>query len=305
MSDRIILANEALEIEAIHLGAGLTSLKKNGVEYMGQWRGSNKAVTTGFVMAPVIGDFGKVVHDGVEYAPGKHGYTRETLFAADVRDDGVAFSHTHDPSSQSGIWPFAHKIVVDYQLAADELITAVRLENLGDAPMAFGCGLHPAFKWPLSGSASKDGHILRLLDQLPEGTLVFRPKDGKMRREALVQNPFDAQGAWAIKPDDFIGDAYFFIYPQNITREQRLSLSNGEREMLFTLNGWSGFGIWSKADDSPFICIEPLMGVPFFKTGGDPVPRLEDVDGLATLPPRGVFKASMRIGFTPSAPRTL
>ena len=283
-------------------GGSITSLRTQNpdTELMGQWPSSLGGMTSGFVMAPVISsvsDSGKVLHQGSIFEPGKHGYARNTLFSKREKTGNIVIlEHIHDPQKSPGIYPFHHRIEIEYAVYGRELMTKLSVLNTGDETMYFGAGLHPAFKWPLPGSSAKDNHSLHLSPNLPEGTLTYRPVDGKICANAIRANPFGQVDGWHIKPDDFHNGAFFFIQPHgSLPNMLTYKDGNGAPRLRMLMEGWDGFGIWSLPDKAhQFICVEPLAGVSVTDKA-TPMPDIKDVKGLRQLQPGESFTARMHI----------
>ena len=299
---KLAITSQYVAAEIDSIGAGLTSLRttKSESELLGQWMGSTGGMTSGFVMAPVIGlvsSNGKVMHEGEIFEPGKHGYARKTAFTAQQKSaNTLLLTYIHDPKKSPGIYPFPHRIDVEYAVHARELTTKVSIHNTGDQTMYFGAGLHPAFTWPLPDGGAKESHSLTLSSPLPKGTQIYRPVDGNIRADATDANPFNAQGIWQPKAADFQKDAFFFVNPNNKhSNELTFKDANGTPKLRFLMEGWDGLGIWSKPDQSgSFICVEPIAGVALVEKTATP-PELKDIKGLRRLAPNESFSARMHV----------
>jgi galactose mutarotase-like enzyme/predicted dehydrogenase len=304
-ADKVIVSHGPMAFEASAKGAVLNSIVYKGQEYTGRWLSSTGAMIPGLVMAPIVGQIsesGRFIYKGKAYEPGKHGFARRTVFRRVPTKAGVRFEHHHDPYRNAGLWPLPVDLSVDYHLARNELTTNVALTNLSYRfSMPFGCGLHPAYHWPFPGADDKTGHVLHIKGGLPEDTAIYRPQDGKVYDHAFGHNPFCRKGYWKLNEDNFLRDAYFFVLPpEDAAKPIELGLAGGNQTMKLSLQGWDGFGVWSKpGEENTFLCLEPFKGLPLISRQADPMPQLQDIEGLSTLPPRGTFNASTRLSFTP------
>ena len=277
------------------VGGGISSLKLNGQEYMGGWPASTGGTTSGFVMSPVICSVtkdGKFTHAGQDYTPGKHGITRNLAFDIVAKDNNrVTLRHVFDPAAQPGVYPFRHQIEIEYTVTSDTLTARVTMTNLDTQDMRFAMGMHPAFMWPLPGVESP--HSLWLDQPMPDATVTYCPVDGIFQTGKTFENPL-AAGQWQPAKADFAGDAYFIRHGEApVTLHWGDPANPAGHSLIFDMQGWDGIGVWSKTDESPFICIEPFAGIPI--TDGQATPALEDVHGLRVLKPGQSATATMTI----------
>jgi galactose mutarotase-like enzyme len=287
------LRSSKCEVEISSLAGFPTSWKVGPQqnEILGTWLGSNGSLSSGFPMFPVIGQIGE---DGVigdekgDYTPGKHGFCRKTLFKAKMGFDNVlTLSYAHDPATKLGLYPYACEIELTYRLVENELTIQTFVRNAGKNRMAFGCGLHPAFAMPVEGS------VLSLVTALPEKTKIYRPIQGVLRDGHYAKDPF-RNLSWKLSPKDFKDDAYFFLTQGAPQISMALQSPQG-RKLALTLDGWGGFGVWSKPEKPDFICIEPLTGASLMPMPRAPKPTWQEALGLAHLEPLQNFCATTKI----------
>jgi galactose mutarotase-like enzyme len=308
------LSSPFLTAEISPTGATLTGLQYRPLEntapleLMGQWS-SGSGMTSGYVMAPAIGvisDSGSFTYRGETFASGKHGFARKSLFTCTKQTaDSAAFVFTHDPVMSPGLYPLMHRLEIEYTLQLKSLTIQMSIINTSAYEMPIGAGLHPAFHWPLPGAASRDGHILTVKTVaiktgtvgagMPQGTEIYRSIDGKIYSDAKGENPFDKNNVWPLRAKQFAKDAFFFIYPEQADTELIFQAPPHQTSLHFNLQGWNGFGIWSRpGDESAFICVEPASGVALIDRA-DPTPELNNIRGLRRIPVGERFTAMMQI----------
>jgi galactose mutarotase-like enzyme len=303
-TDKVWIRDGDMAVQCTALGASPCAMQLSGQEFMGAWAGSTGDTTAGFVMFPVIGSIsssGKARYSGQTYEPGKHGQARKTIFTATASKDTVRYAYIHDPQVTPGLWPNPYRLVINYRVDGGKLVARLVAENLSHEPMPYSAGLHPAFKWPLPGATTKEKHVLKLAEALPSGTTVYRPKGGLIRSDGIESSPFGTDKTWHLKPNDFSDDAFFFVRsPENRSVPLSVILSGGDYEVEMSLEGWDGFGVWSKPEDGQnFICLEPLKGVGLSAPNADAISELTKIEGLAILPPHGRFEAIMTLAIRP------
>ncbi|MDE2017786.1 MAG: aldose 1-epimerase family protein [Hyphomicrobiales bacterium] len=150
-SARLVVARRGAEAKAWSIG-GQDLLWSGDLAFWGE---------TAPILFPVVGWLADGVRIGGKRHPlGLHGFARGRDFrieAAEARHVRLALE---DDSNTRALYPFAFRMTVDYRLKTDALEVVLNVENRGAAPMPYACGLHPGFRWPLTGGGRDDSKIV-------------------------------------------------------------------------------------------------------------------------------------------------
>ena len=248
------IANKNITASFKIKGAELTSLTKGGQEYI--WQANPKHWGR---HAPVLFPFvGKLKKDqfkyqGQSFSLGQHGFARDMEFEIVSHDsDVVSFKLDSNPDTLK-VYPFRFSLVITYELIGSSLKTSYSVTNNGKDAMWFSIGGHPAFNCPMSKEENRADYWLEfeyaenLEAHLIDGGLISDQKE----KIDLLENKLP------IRTDLFDKDA--LVIKDFKSRFITLASSRG-RWLTFHLAGFPYLGIWSKNQESPFVCIEPWYG---------------------------------------------
>jgi galactose mutarotase-like enzyme len=242
-------------------GGELAAWRSVGVELIAA-RDPSVWDQTAPLLFPVVGwtRGGRVRVDSVSCPLGLHGFARQKDFAVLGHDAASIRLALVDDADTRALYPFPFRFEVEYRLDAGALYIALVVTNVGDRPMPYACGLHPAFRWPLAGAAGRHAIIF----EKPEtpAVPVITP-DGLFSART---RPVPLDGArLALSPELFAREALCFLD----INSRKLAFDNGAGAQLSVLlHDFPHLGLWSP-QPAPFLCIEPWTGY------GDP----EDFSG--------------------------
>ncbi|MEQ8469589.1 MAG: aldose 1-epimerase family protein [Marinoscillum sp.] len=277
------IANQYISASFKPKGAELTSLKKNGQEYL--WQANPRHWGR---HAPVLFPFvGKLKKDQYHYRDkiyemSQHGFARDHEFNL-IEHTGDQVSFELKSSDQTlKIYPFSFSLVISYRLEDSALRTSYKVFNAGKSEMYFSIGGHPAFNCPMSAEELRSDYRIKfdqaenLETHLLDGGLFSgqtEPLKMEDQRLPITDHLFDK-------------DALVF---KNL-KSQKVSLQSSDHNWLtFHFEGFPYLGIWSKSSESPFICIEPWHGL-----AGSSAHSMNLIvkEGIKTLPSKEYFECS-------------
>lgn len=226
---------------------------------------------------PAAGD--RIAVNGHEAPMAQHGFARRSLFtrvqadARTCRHDLVASAETH------AHYPCDFRLTVTHALDGPTLIVCAEVENLGAAPMPFGLGFHPAFRWPLPGCEGRPHHVV-----LDNGAAPAMARlEGGFLSAAHHPSPFQA-GVLTLDPAQFAADA--MIFPEGAGPGLCYRADRGP-ELRFRFDNLPNLALWSKPG-AGFVCIEPWHGM---------APRNADSAEIAARPFAVRLEAGGRMQF--------
>jgi galactose mutarotase-like enzyme len=218
------------------------------------------------LLFPIVGRCnGGMLHvDGRDFAIGGHGFTRDSDFTLVDRTDDQARFVLRDDAATQAQFPFAFRLTVTYRLSDDGLETTAVVGNPGDRPLPYAMGFHPAFRWPLAGSAAV--HEIRF-DRPEQAAVPTITSDGLFAPEMRPVPLTDGGTRLALHHDLFLGDALCFLNAASTG----LTFANDQGQALrVTVQDLPHLALWAK-DGAPFLCIEAWTG------HGDPVGFSSDI----------------------------
>lgn len=253
----MFLSNSLISISISEQGAELTSLRKDGHEYL--WTADKRFwARHAPILFPIVGKvFDNCYHvEDRAYPMSQHGFARDSYFEQ-ISDNQLRLVANHTTLE---VYPYQFELVVCYKLKGSALTASWLVTNNDDKPMFFQIGAHPGFLYPDFNSSDevhgyfecyKKGERLTALNcsSLQQGYVVPNDKclmhlaDGRLpitsqlfANDALVLE--DAQVDKVVLCDKF-ANPY-------------LSVSSPQADVM---------GLWApKGSETPFCCIEPWCG---------------------------------------------
>ena len=277
------LDNGILSVTIADHGAEIRSVKKGDCEYMWcadeKWWGRCAPV-----LFPIVGGLKdkKCIIDGKEYSMGQHGFARDMDFELAEQTENSATFVLKSNEETLEKYPYEFALTIKYILDGQKLKVCWIVENKNDGEMLFSIGAHPAFNL-------RDGENYFSFDK--EGDLSYHLIDeaGLYVKEPVYILKND--GYVPILKDMFNRDA--LIVEDNQAR--RVSLCGSDKKPYVTMTFTAPlFGLWSKPDGAPFVCIEPWYGR---CDANDADGNFANKDHIQSLEAGGIFSAEYEIEF--------
>lgn len=183
---------------------------------------------------------------------GVHGFAAQTPFRLDRLDESSARGILSDTPQSRTLYPFGFRLTVDYRLHANALAIALTVENRGETPMPYACGLHPGFRWPFDGGEPRDYEIAfdrSERAQVPEITI-----EGLFGR-GLRRTPI-RRAELPLSPDLFAREALCFL---DAASSSLRFLAPSGRAIRIAVEDFPHWALWSRPPGA-FLCIESWTG---------------------------------------------
>lgn len=249
----ILLSLPCGDIAEISLdGAELRGWRAGGVDLI--WE-KDAALwdQTAPVLFPVVGwTRGGAARVGDRIYPlSLHGFAWKKRFAVAAQGaDYLRLALTDDDATRA-LYPFAFRFEVEFRLRPCALDTALIVANSGAQPLPYACGLHPAFRRPLAGSAAAHSIVFDR-DERPEVPVIAPGGLFSQRRRALPLSGRRLPLADALLADE----ALCFLDAASAG----LVYDNGAGARLrVTLDDFPHIAFWS-LPPAPYLCIEAWTG---------------------------------------------
>lgn len=256
------IENEYLKITVSDLGAELVSAisKADGCEYI--WQNAEGKYWTGHasVLFPICGRLfgGYYTYEGRQYFMGCHGFARKSVFGkVSVKEDSITMVLTPNDEIRD-MYPFKFTFEVTYKLSGRTVNQSMTVRNKSNTDeLFFADGGHPGFNVPFDKGTFEDWYLE--FDKAAEPTrYIF--SDTCFLTDKTEAYPLENGKVIRLHHDMFDNDALFFA---NACRGVTLKSDSSERSVHLSYPVMNVLGIWhTPKTEAPFVCIEPMNGLP-------------------------------------------
>lgn len=253
------LTNGTVSATINEKGAELSSLRKDGIDYM--WYADPTFWgRTSPVLFPLVGSLKdkSYRYDGQTYSMNQHGFARDNMFTCTYESATELHFEFRDTEDTYAIYPFHFCLQIQYQLENDKLQVRWIVTNTDTKELHFSIGAHPAFLCPWNNDGQqKDYQISLKKNGMPLQSLTSSIiRDGLLSDEKTVITL--ENGKVAVHEHLFDDDA--LVLEGNQTDEVALVTPDGKEYISVHFN-CPVMGIWSPpGKTAPFVCIEPWYG---------------------------------------------
>ncbi len=276
------IENNLLHISAKEQGAELTSIFKKSSKQEYLWQADSSFWGRHApVLFPIVGRLkdDQYYIGKKAYTMKQHGLARNLDFSM-IRNDGysIIFELKATPKTLKQ-YPFPFLLNIQYTLKENDLIVYYKVTNPAKTPFYFSIGGHPAFNCPIHKNAKRSDY--QLVFNKKETAKTQRLTNGI--RNNKTSSILKKEQVLKITKTLFDEDALVF---ENL-KSDKVSLQKGKKKVLtFDFKGFPYLGIWSKNQDSPFVCIEPWYGIADKKSHNQ---QLSDKEGIIKLNGKETF----------------
>lgn len=256
-----VLENDKLKVKIDDHGAELKSVfgKNDGFEYL--WHGSpdywNRSA---IILFPVCGRLfkGKYIYKEKEYEMSIHGFAKDSDFiVTEKSDDKITFELKENESTLRQ-YPFKFLLRVSYTLFETTVKTSLTAYNTGNEDLPFSLGGHPGFSVPFEKGLDFSDHYIEFSRKGLHEKNEFSPNG--LDLGTTVNYDLKDGDKLMLTHELFDDDALFFVEKDGYAI---LKSDKSEKFVKVSYKDVTHLGIWqTRADDTPFVCIEPWHGVP-------------------------------------------
>jgi galactose mutarotase-like enzyme len=239
------------------------------------------------ILFPIVGRLknDEYIFNNLTYSMSQHGFARDMEFSL-VRQEAsfASFSLKSSPQTMM-VYPFKFELIVTYELMDSSIKIEYQVYNQDNKDLFFSIGGHPAFNCPLHSGAKRSDYqlVFEKEENCETQTLAEGLRAGKSQK--LLHNQTTIQ----LEDDLFDHDA-LILSALNSTFV-RLMRGN-ETCFKFCFEGFPYLGIWSKNQESPFVCIEPWYGIADTVNTNQ---RFEEKEGVIRLAMSEEFKCVYKV----------
>ena len=255
----ITLQNQWLSIGIKKKGAELCSIfsLEKKIEYI--WQADPKYWGRhSCILFPIVGRLknGQFTQDGIDYSIAQHGFVRDLDFEVISQNETYLSMGLRSNEETLKMYPYHFSIEINYTLDGHRLSIEYVVGNNDSQMMPFSIGAHPAFNCPIHPDEDRCDYAL-LFNKPEEAWSRCLDEDGLINDdERLI---IDNEELLHLEEDIFDEDA--LIFEDLSSSKVTLLDSEGAPVWTFDFSNFPYLGIWSKDQESPFVCIEPWYGI--------------------------------------------
>ena len=253
-----IIINEFLKLTVKSSGAEMVSIKNTitSKEYL--WQGDPTFwARRAPILFPIVGKVHENTYtiDGQKYELPQHGFARDMHFElVDHVENSLTYVLKSNVETLK-IYPYKFELYVRYSLEDNKVLVNYEVKNCDEQTIWFSLGAHPAFNCPLEANEKFSDYYLEFEKEETVSTKLLDNGLRNGKEMPMLKN----QKTIPLQKDLFDNDALIF----DDLRSSAISLKSykSKHSIKMDFAGFPYLGIWSKKGGSPFICIEPWLGI--------------------------------------------
>lgn len=250
--------NSVLTVKAKKSGAELTSIVKNGVEYLWQADASIWARHAP-VLFPIVGKLNNNTYriDDKTYSLPQHGFARDMDFELFVQSENTIHYQLKYSDETLAKYPYKFEFNVIYTIENDIIKIEYSVKNVDNSAIVFAVGGHPAFNCPLFPSEKFEDYQIVFEQEEELVTRLIDMSTGTIQNKTAIVPR--VKNTVAVNKELFDNDALVL----KDLKSNWVALENkttGKGVKMF-INEFPHLGIWSKKGSDKFVCLEPWQGV--------------------------------------------
>ncbi len=261
-------------------GAMLTSLKKDGTEYL--WQGNAKYwAGQAPVCFPIVGVLpeGRALAFGKEVKMKRHGVARINPFELEAQcKNSVTFLQKSSDATREQ-FPFDYELRIKYTINGDTVTNEYIVKNTGQEKLPFVIGGHPAFNCPLMKGEKFEDYTVTFDKNITTACLRPDHETGlvDVRKRYEVMN---GGNTLSLRHDLFEkNDALIF---ENVEAKSATLLGKNGKGIRIEYQDMNNLLIWSAVGKAPFVALEPWTGI---SSCSDENEVFENKRGMTVLAP--------------------
>lgn len=294
MTELVTLRSGRLSAAINPLGAQLFNLQLDGREYL--WQGDPAFwARRAPVLFPIVGSLcnGRAESAAGPCVMGRHGVARnyEHAVVGRAADGSAVTFELRDNAETRAAYPYRFKLNMTYAITGEATLSQTfRVTNTGDVPLPFCVGGHPAFNVPLPGVQGEafEDYVLKF-SRPWTCTLPVIGEDGLMSWDNAYECP-QGSDTVPLTHASFAHDALMFTDAPDSTLTLLGTKSGHGARVEFP--GFRYIGVWSAANNAPFVALEPWTGHTDERTGEGVFERKA---GMTMLAPGETDERTFRI----------
>lgn len=277
------LQNEFLKIDVASLGGALSSIQdRDGLEYL--WQGDKKYWSgQAPVLFPICGSLRNnqaVIGGDKKASMPRHGIVRKREFALEKAGDKEIVYSIEANEELLVQYPYDFKLSIGYALSGKSIVINYTVANRSDEVMPFFLGAHPAFNCPLTDDTAYEDYYVEFEQEENCTSATPLPDSGLVDRH--TRQPF-LENSKRLPLDYKYFAEEAIVLDELKSRKARLRTDKHDKGIEIDFSDFNNLLLWSTANKSPFIALEPWSGL---STCTDESDVFEEKANVTLLPPK-------------------
>ena len=277
------LQNEFLKIDVASLGGALSSIQdRDGLEYL--WQGDKKYWSgQAPVLFPICGSLRNnqaVIGGDKKASMPRHGIVRKREFALEKAGDKEIVYSIEANEELLAQYPYDFKLSIGYALSGKSIVITYTVANCSDEVMPFFLGAHPAFNCPLTDDTAYEDYYVEFEQEENCTSATPLPDSGLVDRH--TRQPF-LENSKRLPLDYKYFAEEAIVLDELKSRKARLRTDKHDKGIEIDFSDFHNLLLWSTANKSPFIALEPWSGL---STCTDESDVFEEKANVTLLPPK-------------------
>ena len=241
------------------MGAELVSLKSSSnIEHL--WQGdATYWASHSPVLFPCVGKSRDdiAIIDGEKYEMPRHGFPRKMEFELVSQSANTAVFSLKSNEETRKFYPRNFDLQIKYVLKNNTIEVCYIVNNLDEKELYFSIGAHPGFNVPLIEGETYEDYILEFEKEETADIAEIIPNGLRTgNRIPYLKN----QSILPLKHSLFDKDVLIFDNLKSRTISMKSKISGKGVKLEFP--DFPHLGLWSNFGETPFVCIEPWIGLP-------------------------------------------
>ena len=253
------ISNEYLKVKADTEGAILWSVTdKDGFEYI--WQGDDRYWNEhGANLFPYIARLWEksYIFQGKTYHMDIHGFAKDSVFSCEKAGENELVFAMEDTRETLEQYPFHFRFEIRYLLEKNTLKVFYSVKNKDEKTMYFGIGGHPGFNIPIQSDEVFEDYDI-VFEEKEEQKCPTLDMESCLIDFEKTNFELDDTDTIPLQHSLFYRDALVFEN-LNSTCVSLKSRQSG-RGVMMEFSGFPMLGIWSAANDGPYVALEPWTG---------------------------------------------
>ncbi len=253
------ISNSSVTAKIKEDGAELISFKSKStnIEYM--WNGNSEYWGRHApVLFPIVGQVKNKTYyvDGKEFNLPQHGLARDQKFEVTTKESNAITFQLRYSEETLKVYPYKFLLEISYSLEGSEISTNYRVVNLDSGEMLFSIGGHPALNCPIALDTTFEDYELSFEHSEKPNQIHLNTETGLRNGKVTEEN---IGSRLNLNYDLFKNDA--IIFERLKSKKVILQSPKTNYKVIFDFDGWEYLAFWTKKPGTPFICIEPWLGI--------------------------------------------
>ncbi len=256
-----VLENDKMSVKVESFGAELKSIYSKETDFEYLWKGNSEYwANSATILFPICGRLynQKYTFNGKEYSMPAHGFARNLEFIVEEKTNTKIVLRIDSDDETKKMYPFNFTFKMIYTLEDKTVKNEFYVKNKDEEILPFSMGGHPGFSIPFENGLTLDDHYIEFNQSKERKQYELAPTfllSGNLVDFNMIDN----------KKFNLTSELFSFdgIFLSDNGGEVSLKSDKSKKCVKISYDNTTAIGFWQKyTKNTPFICIEPWIGIP-------------------------------------------